>query len=543
MKHIFLLILALLTVSGFTQNKGYYWIQFSNKTGTPYSVSSPAQFLSQRAIDRRSLQNIPIVAQDLPVNPTYINSINNIFPVLSSSKWFNGVLVKVTDSTLLGSLSGFSFVSSYKYVRPLLASKSIVTKDQLGTLSDVYNYSWGDTQIKMLNGNILHNLGYKGDGVLIAVIDAGFINANNIHLFDSLYQNNRLISTRDFVTGKNDKTVYEASSHGTSVLSTMAGLINGTMVGTAPHASYSLILSEEAAVEYIYEEYTWACAAEYADSLGANIISSSLGYTTFDDTLMNHTWSNLNGRTSVASLAATYAARKGMVVVVSAGNSGSQSWHKIGIPADADSILTVGAVDSQRDYASFSSVGPSADGRVKPDVASMGSSASIVDMGGVMTTGSGTSFSCPIIAGMAACLWQSHPYAKNMEIIQAIRESADQFLTPDNLTGYGIPDFSYARTLLGIPENINMDEKLISIFPNPFKDYLEFQYFSNNSNLITIELSDMLGRIIYSNSLTLIPNSLNTLRMNNLTDFQKGMYILKTSTSSGNITRLVVKNQ
>lgn len=543
MKILFFSFLSLISLIGFSQKPGYYWIQFTDKLNSTYSISNPEQFLSQRALTRRTNQNISIDALDIPVSQYYIDSIRQAgLSVFNSSKWLNGVLVKVTDTTVFPTLNVISFVQSYKYVRPLVAKKSLTPKKELGTLADYYNYGQGTNQIFMLNGNVLHNLGFKGEGMLIAVVDAGFTATNTVSAFDSLFANNRIISTRDFVTGFNDNTVYESATHGTAVLSTIASLIPGSFVGTAPRASFSLIISEEAAPEYIFEEYTWVCAAEYADSLGADILSSSLGYTTFDDSTMNHTWADLTGNISVASKAAKIASRKGLLVVLSAGNSGDKPWHKIGIPSDADSILTVGAVNAAKQPAPFTSVGYSADGRVKPDVASMGWSATIIDGGGNVVQGSGTSYACPIIAGMCACLWQAHPTATNMQIREAVIKSANQYLTPDTLLGFGIPDFSVANALLSnIPISNYTTDQIKNIYPVPFSSDIYIEFYSVNTPEIFIELTDMVGNVIINTSTKLIVNSLNTINLNNLKAINAGSYVIKIKTQTETYKRLIVK--
>lgn len=524
------------------QNAGYYWIGFTDKNNSPYSVTSPSVFLSQRSIDRRVRQNIPVILQDLPVNQNYIDSIDNPgFVVIGTSKWMNGVIAKVTDSTLLQNLASVSFVNGYKYVKPISYKSKDKTKKQLGTLSDVYNYGLGFDQIKIHNGNVLHNLGYKGDGMLIAVVDAGFTGTDAITVFDSLRNDNRIIATRNFVTGNNNTSVYESSGHGTSVLSTMASLSEGNLVGTAPHAMYALLLSEEAAAEYIFEEYTWVCAAELADSLGADIITSSLGYTTFDDTLMNHTWQELDGRTSVASIAATTASRKGIVVVASAGNSGAQPWHKIGIPADADSILAVGAISTTLQPAPFTSVGPSADGRVKPDVAATGWGVSVSSTSGEITLSNGTSFSCPIIAGLTACLWQAHPNAKNTDIINAIVKSSTIYNNPDTLIGYGIPDFVYASFLLSAYTFNNLSG-IKNIYPNPFTDNIYIEFHAADSHNIKIEFCDLAGRVLFSNNVQTVPYLLNRITVGNVSEFRQGVYILNISTPDKSVKKLLIKN-
>jgi len=544
MKNILLIVFSFIVLNGFSQKPGIYWIQFTDKANSPYSISSPSLFLSQRAIDRRVIQGIQINTLDIPVNQTYVDSmINSGFDVFDESKWFNGVLATVTDSTILQILSGISFVQSYKYVRPLIAKKNKSKKEDLGTLSDYYNYGMGTDQILMLNGNYLHNQGYRGDGMLIALLDVGWIGTNSSPIFDSIFNNNRIISTRDFVTGKNDNTVYESGSHGTSVLSTIGVIANGSLVGTAPHASFTLLKSEDADGEYIFEEYTWVCAAEYADSLGADIISSSLGYTTFDDTTQNHTWNDIDGETSVASISATIAARKGILVCISAGNSGSQPWHKIGIPADADSILAVGAVDTLQQPASFTSVGPSADGRVKPDVAAMGKGTAVVDVGGNVVNGNGTSFSCPIIAGMSACLWQAFPNATNMQIREAIIKSASQYYNPDTLLGYGIPNFYTSFLILnGIAVHNMNKEQIINVYPSPFSSQLNVEFISEKSNNISIEIIDILGKTVYKTNKNIIPNDYNIIKINNINDLNSGIYFVKIQTQSGSYKKLVVKS-
>lgn len=544
MKNILLFVFNFMVLIGFSQKPGIYWIQFTNKTNSVYSISNPSQYLSQRAIDRRTNQNILINSLDIPVNQTYIDSmINSGFDVFDASKWFNGVLATVTDSTIISSLNGISFVQSYKYVRPLITKNNKSKKEDLGTLSDYYNYGLGTDQILMLNGNYLHNLGYRGDGMLIALLDVGWIGTNTSPIFDSIFNNNRIISTRDFVTGKNDNTVYESGSHGTSVLSTIGVIANGSLVGTAPHASFTLLKSEDALGEYIFEEYAWVCAAEYADSIGADIISSSLGYTTFDEVTQDHTWNDIDGKTSVASISATIAAHKGILVCISAGNSGSQPWHKIGIPADADSILTVGAVDVNQNPASFTSVGPSADGRVKPDVAAMGVGTAVVDAGGNVVNGNGTSFSCPIIAGMSACLWQAFPTLTNMQIREAIIKSASKYYNPDTLIGYGIPNFSAAYTILNsIYENKINKEQITNIYPSPFLSQINIEFISSNSDNVKVEIIDLLGKTVYEKKTTLIPNDYNIITINNINDLNSGMYFVKIQTQSGTYKRLVVKN-
>ena len=434
-----------------------YWVAFTDKSGTPYSVSNPQQFLSQRAINRRTLHNYPVNTEDLPVDPSYVSQVRATGAiVISRSRWFNGIIVRVTNTSQIAAISALPFVQSTKSValikpEPLYdgprENPSSVQKQAAPQSADRFDYGQGYGQISQVNGICLHNNYYDGAGMEIAELDNGFQNANNISIFDSLYAHNRVIGRFNFFKGDTSE-LYSLGSHGTSVLSCMAAFESGNFIGTAPYAKYYLLRSEVDTCEQIIEEYSWVSAVEYADSAGADIATSSLGYIGFNDSTQNHTWDHLDGKTSIASRSATLAARRGMIVCVAAGNAGSGSWRKITIPSDADSILCVGAVDNTGAYASFSSQGYSADGRVKPDIMAQGLGTTVISSSGSVITSNGTSFATPVIAGMVACLWQANPTKKNMEIISAIKQSASQYATPDSLMGHGIPDFCLADQIL-----------------------------------------------------------------------------------------------
>ncbi len=330
------------------------------------------------------------------------------------------------------------------------------------TSGESYDYGQAFNQINMLNGIPLHDLGYDGAGMTIAVLDAGFLNANVLSAFDSLWLNNQIIGYKDFVSPL-APDIFGSHTHGTSVLSTMGANLPAEMVGTAPKADYWLLRSEDDATEYLIEELNWASAAEYADSVGVDVINSSLVYNTFDDPAQDHTYAYMDGNTTPITIAADLAASKGILVVNSAGNSGSSSWHYIGAPADGDSVFSIGAVNSSGVYASFSSTGPTYDGRIKPNVVAQGQGSTIISAySGNVISGNGTSFSSPITAGMVASLWQAHPDKKNTEIMEAIQQSATQALNPDSLLGFGIPDYFAAHTLLSVPviHIINLDIKV-----------------------------------------------------------------------------------
>jgi hypothetical protein len=533
------ILLTLVTITVNAQT-GYYFASFKNKANNSYSLSTPAAFLSARALQRRNHQSIAIDSLDLPVSNAYVNQITGAgILVHAVSKWLNGVIVRIENSQQYSTLSGFSFVKNMTYLKPLIPVKSTIEKF---SHEKNYVYGYATNQIQMLNGDYLHNLGNHGEGMLIAILDAGFLGADTISYFDSLRMQNRIVLTRDIVDGFYDTYVYESHVHGTMVLSTMATLSDGNFVGTAPKASYALIRTEDGATEYRFEEYTWAIGAELADSIGADVINSSLGYSTFDDSTMNYTWADLNGRTSVASRAATICARKGMISTISAGNSGDDVWRKISVPGDADSILTAGAVDSHGIYAFFSSQGYSADGRVKPDVATQGMGCAVVDDAGNVTSGSGTSFSSPILCGLVTCLWQSNPTKKNMEILKAVRQSASQYQHPDSLLGYGIPNFEQAYFILtGIKPLTNNPFEIKGIYPNPCETTCHLYYTSDKQENITIQLFSVDGKLVFKQNTTLQPSDKGAVSFS-LKDIKQGFYILSVKSDMDTHSFSLIRN-
>lgn len=540
MRYIYFLFLFW-AVSAQSQTNGYYFVAFKNKANNTFSLSSPSAFLSQRSIDRRTRQQIALDSLDLPVSQAYLNQLTQMgLSIHSVSKWLNGAIIIVNDSNQYAALSSLPFIKSIKYIRPLLAKKTNINKFEKDLKQ--FNYGTAANQITMMNGQYLHNIGKKGDGMLIAVLDAGFMGVDTIRYFDSLRLQNRIYLTRDIIDGFNDNYVYESHPHGTMVLSTMAVLKNNDFVGTAPKAMYALIRTEEGAHEYIFEEYAWVIGAELADSIGADVINSSLGYSTFDDTTMNHTWADLNGKVAVSSIGATICSRKGMIVCVSAGNSGDDAWRKIGSPADADSVLTVGAVDANRNYAFFSSQGYTADGRVKPDVSAQGLSSAIIREDGTSTFGSGTSFSSPILCGLVTCLWQSHPQKNNMEIIDVVRKSASQYHLPDSLLGYGIPDFLQAYNLLAGINFTNVDNfQIKSLYPNPCSESTQLTYISDKVRILTILLLSTDGKLISEKTIKTLPYIIEHVNISTA-NLEKGLYLLQIKSDGIDKTFSLLKN-
>ncbi len=563
----YLLIFALFFVSyiGISQiAPSKYLIQFTDKNNSPYSIDNPCEYLSQKAIDRREKQNINIRQNDLPVNPAYIDSIKNTgVTILNKSKWFNAVTIYTTDSIALEKINSFSFVlkiSKFQklvnktkekyYTKKFPADFKIIntTKKQLLNKNDktissnqAYNYGYSYNQINMIAGDYIHNSGYKGEGMTIAILDAGFLRVDSLHVFDSLWKNNQISGVHDFV--EQNGNVFNKHSHGMMVLSLMGGNYPYKIIGTAPKANFWLLRSEDADSEYIIEEDNWVAAAEFADSVGADIINSSLGYTTFDDSLQNHTYVDMNGNTTRITIGADIAASKGIIVVNSAGNSGDSPWKYIGAPADGDSVLTVGGVDSNGIYADFSSTGPSYDGRIKPNIVAQAKQAIVASPLGDIWAGNGTSFSSPIIAGMTACLWQAHPDLTNMQIINAIEKSSSQYNNPDFITGYGIPNFALANMILSGFDIGNLDlQNSATVFPNPFVNIIYIVIYSEYIQTINIELYDITGRKIYTEKKLLKINGYNYLSINNIEHISKGIYFLKLSNNKIFIKKLLKAN-
>jgi hypothetical protein len=536
-----------------------YIIYLSDKNNNQYSLSNPQQFLSSKAILRRANQNINIATNDLPVTNAYIDSIKNTgAKILLNSKWLNYVCVQISDSTQLIAIMQFPFVTSNKLVNRVGALHDVATNNdkfkienrnnnpkkinKISSLDTSIIYGPSFTQINQIGGDALHNLNYKGQGIGIAVFDSGFPNVNTISAFDSLRTNNRILGYYNFVDDTSDVFNPTYNNHGTNTLSCMAAWEEGQLVGTAPRASYYLFMTENVASETPYEEVCWVSAAELADSLGVDIISSSLGYTTFDNSTSNYTNADMDGNTAICTKGADIAASKGLLVVSSAGNSGSSPWQIISAPSDGDSVLCIGAVNSFGQRATFSSLGPSADGRFKPDVCALGEGAIIANTNGGFQSANGTSFSCPILAGMAACLWQANPTLTNMEVASAIKESASQFNNPDNFLGYGIPNFSNALFLITKTKYSQViNTKIENIFPVPFNDKLNVIYHSLDTENISITISDITGNKILAKNFRATTNAQNLFVIEKLDNLKQGIYLLNLRNSKENITQKVIK--
>jgi subtilisin family serine protease len=499
MKYNFTFLLLIFSVAMFSQQDA--WVYFKDKPSAQTYLDTPSKMLSQRALDRRTNQNISLDLRDVPVEQSYINQIKSSagISIMAQSKWMNALHIRGTEANILA-LKTLLFVDKVVFADKTLntSSKRVSqnqvsqTNNKLKTTTD-YAYGSSASQIQMLNGQVLHQQNKTGSGKIIAVLDAGFPGVNTAQPFKKLIDNNQILGGYDFVN-KNEN-FYTGNNHGTMVLSTMGGYKENELVGTAPDASYYLFITEYAPTENPVEESYWVEAAEKADSLGVDIITTSLGYFSFDNANYSHTYSDMNGSTNFISRGAEIAFSKGIIVVASAGNEGATAEPHIGAPADAVSVLTVGAVMDSKVKSNFSSVGPSYDGRIKPDVMAQGTAAVVSDTAGNIVTVNGTSFSCPIMAGMIACLWQAYPLKTNKEIRQMVLKSSDRYAVPDTNYGYGIPNFG---STLGV-ENFQVAATVFSVFPNPVQTTVSFLFENSTAS---VSIYSVLGQKLVEQQIT-----------------------------------------
>ena len=542
-----LLFFVTALVQGATQK---HVVFLKDKNDNPYTLSNPSEFLTQRALDRRTRYGIALDMYDLPVTPSYITQIAQTgAEVVYSLKWFNAVVIATDDPLILAAIAALPFVDHIDQVLP----KNPVTSDgkpgvneiseippyilkkpvSVGTIKSATSLDYGQAanQTQMISLDLLHDLGYTGSGMLIAILDAGFYHTDQIAAFDSLWMNNQIMGTRDFSIPGNNVFGDDMHWHGTSVLSTIGANLPGQIVGTAPDASFWLIRTEVGEYESLIEEFNWAGGAEFADSLGVDVINSSLGYTTFDNPVYDHTYADMDGNTAPCTRAADMAASRGMIVVNSAGNSGGDWWQYVGAPADGDSVLSIGAVDAQGNYASFSSTGPTADGRVKPDVSAQGSGTTVVSGDGSVVQGYGTSFSSPIMAGAMTCLWQSAQEFSAEELRNAVRNTASQSTLPDSLLGYGIPNMMNALTFLSVNSPLPATQKKFTLYPMPFSDSPWIQGNSEKSEVVRIDIFSVTGQQVSSLNFRINGSSAVLLDAFNTLPF--GVYLVRVKGTSG----------
>lgn len=498
------------------------WVYLKDKENVTASLENPISILSQRAIDRKVNQGIPIDERDVPVNEDYISDLKNAagITVLAKSKWFNAIHVIGTEEDIEDLLTNsfIDFISSIHFANGSISiSKTNVPVNKFKLEETFIDFNYGNTQnqVEMLNLHHLHQDNKTGEGVLIAVLDAGFPGVNTITAFERLRNNGDLLGGYDFVNRTSAVFDYTGNTHGTRVLSTMAAYIDNQFIGTAPDASYHLFRTEEAEFETPAEESYWVEAAERADSLGVDIINTSLGYKGYDNPSYSHTSEDLNGYTTFITKGANVAFEKGLLLVNSAGNSGASG---VNAPADSPYVVSVGAVDALENYASFSSQGSTIQPTQKPNVVAQGSGSYVVNEVNGIGQNNGTSLSSPILAGALACLKQALPDSSNQELIDFMQQSASQFIVPDYYLGYGIPNFQMAETL-GLEFEASK-RKQFNVYPNPVNDYLNVQFFGE-IEIAEISVFDIIGKHILSEVITRDANSIN------FSSFSKGVYIVR----------------
>jgi len=537
MQKTFLFLFLLSGFFGFSQEEDA-WVYFKDKPNSQTYIDNPLTMLTQRALDRRANQGILLDFKDVPIYQPYIDQISAVsgITVKAKSKWMNCVHIRGLQSDI-NKLKLKSFVDHVDFADKTLnlvgkIAQPVKIKAVNKVLNIKINYAYGSSanQIQMLNGHLLHQQNYTGSGKIIAVLDAGFPNVDIAQPFQKLRDNSLILGGYDYVNKNNN--FYTGSSHGTQVLSTMGGYTDGQLVGTAPDAKYYLFITEDTATENPVEESNWVEAAEESDRLGVDIITTSLGYFGYDNPAYSHTYADMTGDATFISKGANIAFSRGIIVVASAGNEGATTEPHIGIPAEALNVLAIGAVQANEIYATFSSIGPSYDSRVKPDVMAQGNPTVLSDVSGNIGTASGTSFSCPIMAGMVACLWQAFPAKTNLQIKQLISESADRFANPTSQYGYGIPDFS-----LALSKGLSVaafSKKDFIIYPNPTTDIISVT-FPEGSGEGTIILYTVLGQKVLEKKIT---SQLPSISMKLLS---KGMYLYKIESNGFSKSGKIVK--
>jgi serine protease AprX len=556
MKKLLMILALCVTALAVHAQYSRHIIQLRYKNGAGYSLKQPGAYLSKRALDRRMKSRAEVDSTDLPVSRAYLDSIRlagNV-RIISASKWLNQVLIQTTDAAALSRINNFPFVRKTQPVANRLNSNLVYsdkfkveehltetsTAGQANATGDVYSYGQSARQVRIHNGDFLHNMGFDGKGIIIAVLDAGYFNYQSIKAFDSLRANKQILGVWDYVAS--EESVNEDHPHGTYCFSIMAANEPGRYVGTAPKASYYLFRTEDAATEYPVEEHNWVVAAERADSAGADMISSSLGYYLFDDPTFNYTYADMNGDRAMITIGADLAARKGMIVCNSAGNEGGSPWKYIIAPADGDSVLAIGAVNVDSIPGGFSSYGPSSDGRVKPDVASVGVNTWVIATNGNLAYGSGTSFSNPNLAGLIACLWQAFPEFSNMEILDAVKKSAHTYANPDTRMGYGIPDMKKAYESL---QQKRLDRLFrtnwVKVYPNPVTDRANIAIMAMETGTLQAQLTDMSGRMLRTWAIPVQQGQAYTIQWDNASQFPRGAYNIRVVNGKSSTTVRLVR--
>ena len=534
-----LLVLTILSIQQGVAQSQDAWVFFADKENVEVSLADPILIMTQEAIDRKALHGTAIDERDVPVNENYITQIKNAtgITVRSKSKWMNCVYI-VGSQPNIEALLDLPFVTNVEYADKslnLFPGAPIENKFSLEEAGQnvIYNYGAAANQIEMLSGDYLHELDYTGEGMIVAVLDAGFPSIDTNPGFQKMRDENRILGTYDFEA--RTENVDGTSSHGFVTSSDIGGFLQNEFVGTAPQASFYFFVTEYTPSETPVEEAWWVEALERSDSLGVDVVNTSLGYRGFDNPNYDHSYEDLDGQTTFSARGANIAFDKGMILVTSAGNGGNSSFPTVGTPGDSPGTLTVGAVNSNGNYVAFSSIGPTVDGRVKPDVMAQGAIAAVINTGGNVDFSSGTSFSSPIMAGVITCLWQSRPEVPNGHIMQIVRESANLYNNPTDQMGYGIPNFENAYAAL---QELGLEDEFLmsnfALYPNPVTSKINISFPEGISNC-TFTIYSVLGNKILS---TEISRNLNSVNMESL---NSGMYIASINSNNKQISFKLIK--
>jgi hypothetical protein len=531
-----LLLISPITVAQSNTDKhphNLHLVELIDKSSSPFSLFSPQEYLSHRALERRLNQGVLIDMLDIPVSIPYIKIVEKFAPIQGISKWLNALAVHTESKKTLKEIEALPFVKS---VQPLGKFRKAKVGKMYSKRPDIDSsnhqesyYGLAETQITMLGGEKLHQLGFTGKEIHVGIVDGGFRNSYRMSVFDSLFLEQRILGTHDFVDG--DDFVYESSTHGTNVLSIMAAKRPHLMVGTAPDAFYYLFKTEDVRGEYKAEEFYWVLALEYADSVGIDVVNSSMGYTRFRDESMSYQYKDLDGKSAFISKAATIASAKGILIVNAAGNDGHKDWHYLAAPADVAEVLTVAAVQRDSSRAAFSSWGPTADGRIKPDLAALGENtayASIItyDVG----YGDGTSYACPVLTGMVAALKQAFPQMPNKALKTAIFKSATQSTQADSSLGHGIPNFFHAYLSL-VDSSVFITQLGVVDHPKRVIDNSVHVYVEASKKMpIELTVYNLFGKQLHYHKEELQANIINKVSLFNFQAYNQGVYALKIKT-------------
>lgn len=514
--------MLILSIS-FSYAQELFLVQLKAKENTSTYLENPLQMLSQRSLDRRAKFNVNLDEKDVPISSDRIEQVKQLnLDYVGQTKWLNTIMVEVTDNSVIPQLESLTFVES---VKSMVRNTELKSKQQskwaetAGRTTD-FDYGRSERFISQINIKPLHDEGFQGQGVFIGVIDAGFPGVNTISAFENLRNENRIVDTYDFVDNKID--VYDSNSHGTNVLSAMGAEVNGTYVGTAPKATFLLYRSEDSTEETPKELLYWIQAAERADSVGVDLINTSLGYNNFDDSRYNFSYSDMDGKTSLISLGAQVAADKAILLVIAAGNDGRSAWKYILTPADLEDAFTVGANDRRRNPAVFSSFGPNANNVLKPNVSALGQLIPVYNELGEIRNTNGTSIASPVTAGAMAVMLQKFPTTALNVLKQKVQESAHLYTNPSNQLGYGVPDYSKVSDEILSTNDIIAKSSSPKVYPNPFTTEIKIEH----KNIVKqVEIFNLVGQTVVQSSFS------NIIKTGHL---KSGVYIIKITDDKGN---------